>query len=162
MKEFKEIHEYITTNAKRLNACSSEYSRALKSKNVDDLLTVVKDNIYWCISNRLFTAENIADYFGIEKLNEHDIYVSQKFSKTVEKESVYLVLLGSSSATVKTWGSSSATVKTLDSSSATVKTWGSSSKLSYELKSTSLGIIKDLNAKKLIVYKSAFEIIEIS
>jgi len=179
LPSFDELKNYTIENCKRLSACQPEFKRILSSSNSEELLQVIKDNIHWVITNKLFTTDDIQDWFGKDLLNKSGIYVSEIVSLEV-KNSVSLVFLGSSSATIKTLGSSSATIKTLgsssatietlgsssatiktwDSSSATIETWDSSS-ANYELKSTSFGTIKDLTKKKLIVYKSAFEIIEI-
>ena len=127
MENFKEQKEEIIKRAKESNACQTEFKKAIASKNVNELIAVVKDNLRWCIVNNMLDAESLEIIFGIELLKENHIYTQGVNDVRVTEGNAYIVTLGSSSANVETWGSSSANVETLGSSSANVKTLGSSS-----------------------------------
>jgi hypothetical protein len=161
---FKELKEDILSRAKQARACSDEYIRAYKAETKEELLQVITDNIAWCYKEKMLDTEymilhfeDLFPLFGICTSGHHEL------------KDCSAILLGSSSATIKTCNSSSATIETFDSSSATIKTWDSSSatietcnssSATYEL-SGDYSTIKDLNKLKLFVKKSKFEIVEV-
>ncbi len=127
MENFKEQKEEIIKRAKAANACKGQFQRAVAAENITDLITVVKDNLRWCIVNEMLDAQALEDIFGLKPLKENHIYTQGVNGVRVTEGSASIYTLGSSSANVETLGSSSANVETLGSSSANVKTWGSSS-----------------------------------
>jgi hypothetical protein len=127
MKNFNEQKEEIIKRAKAADACKGEFQRAVSAENIADLITVVKDNLRWCVVNKMLDAQVLEDIFGLELLKENHIYTQGVNEVRVTEGNAYIVTLGSSSANVETLGSSSANVETWDSSSANVETWDSSS-----------------------------------
>ena len=127
MEKFKEQKEEIIKRAKAADACKGEFKRAVAAENITDLITVVKDNLRWCVVNGMLDAQALEDIFGLELLKENHIYTQGVNDVRVTEGNAYIVTLDSSSANVVTLDSSSANVVTLDSSSANVKTWDSSS-----------------------------------
>ncbi len=123
---FKQQKEEILKRAKKFDACVTEYKKAYKSESTEELLMVVKRNMYWCISEGMLNTEILVEIFGEETLTENYIFVSGEHNLKIEKET-YIVTLGNSSANVKTFGNSSANVETFGNSSANVKTFGNSS-----------------------------------
>ena len=126
LTKFEITKKEILKRAKAAHACQSGYKQAKQADNEEELLQAIKHNIAWCIYNKVVDAEYIEANFSAETLLKSHIYTSGKHDITVEN-TVSIVTLGSSSATIKTWDSSSATIETLDSSSATIKTLVSSS-----------------------------------
>src|SRR5690606_24982381 len=97
--------------------------KALASKTERELLSVIKDNIDWSISNGL--SIGTLKMFGVDILAENLIFIEGDHDVSI-RENTTIALLGSSQATIKTLGSSRVTIKTLGSSQATIRTWGSS------------------------------------
>jgi hypothetical protein len=124
--EFKDAKKELLKLAKDACACQDEYKKALKSETPAELLATIKNNAHWCITENVISVELLEKWFGASVLAENYLFISGENAVEVIQDAV-IVLLGSSSANVKTWGSSSANVETLGSSSANVKTWGSSS-----------------------------------
>ena len=144
-KNFESSKNEILKRAKEANACSSQYGRAYKADSVPFLLGVIKDNINFASNNMGVDAKVLSDLFSENDLKESHIYTKGEHFLELREGEHKIILLGSSSANVKTWGSSSANVETwgsssanvetLDSSSANVETLDSSSKLTKEVKS---------------------------
>jgi hypothetical protein len=57
MKTFEELKTELLEKAKKANACRDQYFRVVKSETDAELLTVVADNIQWCIINQCITNE---------------------------------------------------------------------------------------------------------
>jgi hypothetical protein len=123
--EFQDAKRELLELAKAADACSEEYKKAYKSETTAELLAVVKRNANWCLNNNVISVELLEEWFGVGVLNENYIYISGNHALEAKKD-IYILLLGSSQATIETWESSQATIKTWGSSQATIKTWGSS------------------------------------
>ena len=177
MKTFEQFRYDFIDACREAEACQPEFKRLLASTTKESVIQVIKDNIYWCINNKVISAEILLESFSIEELIEFDIYTSGEHTISLSGTDVkHIVTLGSSQATVKTWGSSQATVETWGSSQATVETWGSSqatvktwesSQATVEtwgssqakLDAANGGLIQDRSAMKLYIKKSDYEIV---
>src|SRR6476620_9416473 len=127
MENFQEIKNKIICSAKESNACKTEFNRALNSKDIQELLKVVKDNFNYCCNNKIIT-KDLLEEIGKEVCEENDLFLNVSTNKGY---------LFADSATVEAWGSAtveawgSATVRAWDSAtveawdSATVEAWGS-------------------------------------
>jgi len=119
MENFQEIKNKIICSAKESNACKTEFNRALNSKDIQELLKVVKDNFNYCCNNKIIT-KDLLEEIGKEVCEENDLFLNVSTNKGY---------LFADSATVRAWGS--ATVRASDSAtveawdSATVEAWGS-------------------------------------
>ena len=129
---FEDFKAEVLRIAGENDACESQYDRAAAAATPDELLAVIVDNVAWCAINGIATPDML-DFFGQDACWRRGVWYRGETS--VENPDKPIYLLGSSSATVKTWGSSSATVET----------WGSS-------------ICRDLTQMKLYVRKSAYKI----
>ena len=186
MKTFKLFKEKFITDCKSNNACQSEFKRVLDSKNKNELLKVIFDNINWIYDEKkILTIDDLLNNFTQKQLTKVGLYI--KYNSVINDLKKSIVLI-SSSPTIETWGSSSPTIETLDSSSPTIKTldsssptietWDSSSptietwdssSISYLPYSNNLKIlsqkgnscINDLINHKLYIIKNKFEIIEL-
>ena len=150
MKNFKETKTEILKRAKLAGACTVEYNSAENSKNIEELIQVVKDNLRFVYYNMDCKSEFLEEYFGIELLKQNHIYTSGKSEISIKEGQVFIYTLDSSSANVKTLGSSSANVKTLGSSSAI--------KMSVEGQNS---FIRNHNERKIYVKKDNFTIVEL-
>ena len=138
-QNFQEFKDYITTNAKRLKACSDEYKRALSSTNYQELLKVVVDNGNWCYNNKLVNADVLKKYVPDAELLEANIYVEKQ--NVIQKDSLAHYY--------------SSTSEHYDSSYASV----------YKLNNRELNdkvIIRERSTDKVYCKKDAFTIIQIS
>ena len=181
---FNELKEDVLSRAKNCHACEPEYKRALRAETREELLQVIADNIIWAYKEKMLNTPYMIEHFedlfpdvGIYTSGHHEISEgaiillgsssanvktwdsSSANVKTLDSSSANVETLDSSSANVETLGSSSANVKTLDSSSANVKTWGSSS-IKYELKGD-YSTIKDLSKLKLFIKRNKLEVIQV-
>jgi ribosomal protein S8 len=66
---FKELKEKILERAKNANACSSEYTRALQSNSIEELIEVIKDNLFFIKDNEILNNEMIKDFEKPELFN---------------------------------------------------------------------------------------------
>ena len=73
MKTFQETKEFIVTRATELDACEGQLDRANEAETIEDLLSVIKDNLGWVSNHKLFTWESIQEYFTKEQLLEYNI-----------------------------------------------------------------------------------------
>ena len=103
MENFQEIKNKIICSAKESNACKTEFNRALNSKDIQELLKVVKDNFNYCCNNKIIT-KDLLEEIGKEVCEENDLFLNVSTNKGY---------LFADSATVRAWGS------------ATVEAWGS-------------------------------------
>lgn len=57
MELFEEIKQEILERAHKANACKEQYGRAYKSKCIEELCEVIKDNFHWCCINSVLDGE---------------------------------------------------------------------------------------------------------
>jgi len=133
MNTFNKLKEEILKRAKQNNACTSEYSKAYKSENVQELIQVIKDNFFWACYNGVLDGNLIDQFQQMFNANEvwHNKSVSSGFaiasgSATVEAYGSATVN-ASGNATVEAYDN--ATVKAYDN--ATVKAYGSATVKAY-------------------------------
>ena len=151
MENFKKQKEEIIKRAKAADACKGQFQRAVAAENITDLITVLKDNLRWCVVNGMLDAQALEDIFGLELLKENHIYIQGVNEVRVTEGNAYIVTLDSSSANVETWGSSPANVET----------WDSRSKLETKVEGSN-SFIRNHNTRTISVKKDNFtiEIIE--
>ncbi len=82
---FKQQKEEILKRAKKFDACVDEYKKAYKSKNIEELLMVVKRNMCWCISKGMLSTEILVEIFGEETLAENYIFIRGEHNLKIEK-----------------------------------------------------------------------------
>ena len=114
-KNFESSKKEILRRAKEADACSGQYSRAYKSENTADLIEVIKDNIYFACNNMGISPEILASLFNEDDLLKSYIYLKGEHAIELKEGKHHIILLGSSSANVKTWGSSSKLIKEVKS-----------------------------------------------
>jgi hypothetical protein len=66
---FEELKETVLMRAKGAKACAEQYKRALYSKNAEELIAVVKDNIIFNRNRSILTAELGSQYERPELFN---------------------------------------------------------------------------------------------
>ena len=71
---FEAIKAEILKRAKEHHACTEQYGRAYKSKNLAELMQVIKDNFDWACRNDVVTPDIIVQYR--EDLAANDIYLN--------------------------------------------------------------------------------------
>ena len=105
---FEAIKAEILDHAKIAQACTEQYRRAYKSKTLQELCNVIKDNFSWCFNNKVITPDLLMQYR--EDFAQNDIFINA---------SVQSGFLLCDNATVKAWGN------------ATVKAWGNAKVEAY-------------------------------
>ena len=118
MELFEEIKQEILERAHKANACKEQYGRAYKSKCIEELCEVIKDNFHWCCINSVLDGELIDKF--------KDTFSENKIYHNVSVNTGYLYASGS--ATVEASGS--ATVEAYDS--ATVEAYGFATVKAYD------------------------------
>ena len=93
MKSFKEVKEAVITSVKEYNPCKDDFKRVLESKNKKELLSILKDNAYWCFQETKSITIEILDMFGEKTCNELGIYYKGVEEKINNKKD--LLFLGS-------------------------------------------------------------------
>lgn len=75
MKTFKELKDFIISEAKNSKACKHEFKTLLKANTKKELLEVVKDNFYWCNNYApSIISIDILDNFGEKLCHNSEIY----------------------------------------------------------------------------------------
>ena len=156
MKTFKLFKEKFITDCKSNNACQSEFKRVLNSKNKNELLKVIFDNINWIYDEKkILTIDDLLNNFTQKQLTKVGLYI--KYNSVINDLKKSIVLI-SSSPTIKTWDSSSPTIETWDSSSISYLPYSNNLKI---LSQKGNSCINDLINHKLYIIKNKFEIIEL-
>lgn len=84
--KFQEIKTEILSRAKEAEACTEQYGRAYKSKNLAELMTVVKDNFHWACKNDVITEDIVAKY--------HDVFATHRIYCNEDARDGYLLAYG--------------------------------------------------------------------
>ena len=77
---FEEFKAEILSRAKAVNACESQYKRAIKAGNIEDLLTVIKDNFSYCVREKIIDIELLSQVDS-ESLESAEIYLNKSSDK---------------------------------------------------------------------------------
>jgi hypothetical protein len=137
MKTFEELKELILKIAVDKGACKIEFLRAKDSENIQELLTVIKENANWCYNNGVFE-NDVIGLFPDEDLIKSNIFYKKE---NISQESEFAIYISSTS---EHYGSStskhydSSTSEHYDSStsehydSSTSKHYGSSTSKHYD------------------------------
>jgi hypothetical protein len=54
--KFENFKQEFITKCKAAGACKSEFNRVLASQSMDELVTVICENLSWCIRNNVIDA----------------------------------------------------------------------------------------------------------
>jgi len=123
---FEQVKEDVIARCKKHGACQPEFKRILDSSDFQSLLQVLKDNMNWCLKEKMIDADYLELMFGKELLWSNHIYTSGTNSVRLSEAKAVVVTLGSSQNTIKSWDSSQNTIESWDSSQNTIKSLGSS------------------------------------
>ena len=152
MELFEEIKQEILERAHKANACKEQYGRAYKSKCIEELCEVIKDNFHWCCINSVLDGELIDKF--------KDTFSENKIYHNVSVNTGYLYASGSAtveaydSATVEAYDS--ATVKASDS--ATVEAYDSATVEAYDsatVKASDSATVEAYDSATVKAYDSA-------
>ena len=77
---FEEFKAEILSRAKAVNACESQYKRAIKAGNIEDLLTVIKDNFSYCVRKNVIDIKLLSK-IDSETLESAEIYLNKSSDK---------------------------------------------------------------------------------
>jgi len=158
---FEQVKEDVIARCKKHGACQPEFKRILDSSDFQSLLQVLKDNMNWCLKEKMIDADYLELMFGKELLWSNHIYTSGTNSVRLSEAKAVVVTLGSSQNTIKSWDSSQNTAAVGASSSAHIADYNSA-KTKYELTDGDCPLIKHLTEKKVFVKTSAFTIEQIN
>ncbi|WP_293871355.1 hypothetical protein [Spirosoma sp.] len=75
METFQQRKDLITSRAKSAQACSGEYSKAIRSNTDGELLAVIKDNFNWCTAYKVIDLDTLK-LFPEADLVAAGIYIS--------------------------------------------------------------------------------------
>ena len=59
MEKFNQFKSEILKRAKEVSACITQYQRAYKSENFDQLFQIIKDNFFYCCNNKIIDPDLI-------------------------------------------------------------------------------------------------------
>ena len=71
---YEKIKADLLAFGKRHNACAGQYQRLYKAESIEDVISVVKDNFWWCAGHRDFADVIMANR---EQFAEHQIWGNQ-------------------------------------------------------------------------------------
>jgi len=94
MKKFNQFKSEILKRAKEVNACITQYQRAYKSENFDQLFQVIKDNFFYCCNTKIIDPDLIESVK--EEAKECGIYHNESATNAY--------ILGSGNCTIKGYG----------------------------------------------------------
>ena len=94
MEKFNQFKSEILKRAKEVSACITQYQRAYKSENFDQLFQIIKDNFFYCCNNK------IIDPDLIESVKEE----AKKCGVYHNESATNAYILGSSNCTIRGYG----------------------------------------------------------
>ncbi|HEX7906205.1 MAG TPA: hypothetical protein VF487_20165, partial [Chitinophagaceae bacterium] len=123
---FEQTKQDVIDRCKKHDACQPEFKRIIAAVDFQQLLQVLKDNMRWCLNNKMIDADYLEKNFGKDLLRSNHIYTSGTNSVRLSEAKAVVVTLGSSQNTIESWGSSQNTIESWDSSQNTIESWDSS------------------------------------
>ena len=135
---YDKIKSDLLDFGERNGACFSQYERLYKAENIEDVISVVKDNFKWCIQYKDFADVLMANR---EQFAEHRIWINQD----VEIHAgVGFLLVTEGSINVTSYGASTINVTSYDTSTINATSCDSST-INVTSYDTSTIIIRTLN-----------------
>ena len=98
MKKFNQFKSEILKRAKEVNACITQYQRAYKSENFDQLFQVIKDNFFYCCNTKIIDPDLIESVK--EEAKECGIYHNESATNAYILGSDNCTILGSDNCTI--------------------------------------------------------------
>jgi len=152
-KTFEKFKMYIVEEATKKIACSEQLHRAKSSTSFGELLTIIRENSWWCLNNNLISSEIMLEYVADNDLTQNGFYI-QKHNVVLE-DGKFIVW----NSSVVAWGNSSV-VATGNSS---VEARGNSNVSFYSIPSVlkihDRAIVRERSTDKVFMKKDAHEII---
>lgn len=119
----------ILTLARQKNACELGYEQAERAETYDQLLEAIKDNIWWCVRHGIATASNLTNWFGVDMLQENNIYVRDVHNLLIYEESTDIVALGNARVYITAGARTYNNIITSDSSKVSLATYENSTNM---------------------------------
>lgn len=126
MKTFDEIKQAFLKRFRKLGVYTDYYDKANKTKNVDELLMVIKNNMKWFIDTKIIDTAFLENMFGTEMLVKNHIYTFGEHSLKSQDDLFDIYILGNSSVDVGTWDDSRVGISLWDNSQVEVNAFDSS------------------------------------
>ena len=137
---YEKVKSDLLAFGKRNGACVEQYQRLYKAESIEEVISVVKDNFWWCAGHRDFADVIMANR---EQFAEHQIWVNQDVeiregvgyllategeinAESRETSTINARSLGTSTINATSWGTSTINARSWDTSTINATSWGTS------------------------------------
>lgn len=115
-QDFTQLKHALINRIKQAEIFSSTMPDQLAATTTAaELLEILKPNMSWCLADKLFTAEDLENWFGTVTLQKAHIYTSGRINIDL-KESCSITLLASVYVTIHVTGSTVADIEAFETS----------------------------------------------
>ena len=137
---YEKVKADLLAFGKRNGACVEQYQRLYKAESIEEVISVVKDNFWWCAKYRDFADVIMANR---EQFAEHKIWVNQDVeiregigylistegvinAESWDTSTINAKSYGTSTINAESWDTSTINAKSLDTSTINAKSYGTS------------------------------------
>ena len=137
---YEKVKADLLAFGKRNGACVEQYQRLYKAESIEEVISVVKDNFWWCAKYRDFADVIMANR---EQFAEYQIWVNQDVeiregvgyllategeinATSWDTSTINATSWGTSTINAKSWDTSTINAKSWDTSTINAKSWGTS------------------------------------
>lgn len=98
---FNDFKSGFSGKCKKASACQPEFKKVLAAENFDELLSIIKNNILWCINEKIIDCQYL-ETIGDEILLKNGIYTKGEHSLDLSgNEICHVLLFGTSKLNAK-------------------------------------------------------------
>ena len=117
---YEKVKADLLAFGKRNSACVEQYQRLYKAESIEEVISVVKDNFWWCAKYRDFADVIMANR---EQFAEHKIWVNQDVEI---REGIGYLISTEGVINAKSWGTSTINAKSWGTSTINAESWDTS------------------------------------
>ena len=117
---YEKVKSDLLAFGKRNGACVEQYQRLYKAESIEEVISVVKDNFWWCAGHRDFADVIMANR---EQFAEHQIWVNQDVEI---REGVGYLLATEGEINARSWDTSTINAESWDTSTINATSWDTS------------------------------------
>ena len=137
---YEKVKADLLAFGKKNGACVEQYQRLYKAESIEEVISVVKDNFWWCAGHRDFADVIMANR---EQFAEHQIWINQDVEI---REGVGYLLATEGEINAESRETSTINARSLGTSTINATSWGTST-INAESWGTSTMIIRSSNVE---------------
>lgn len=126
--EFQEVKQEVLKLSRLTDLYHRDYREAVKAQTPDELLSVIKRNIHWCMRRGIATSERLEKWFDKNLLKSNHIYTLEEKDIFID-ECIEVLVIGSSSVNITIASNKDASIFAYNDSKVEVQISGGSTLL---------------------------------